>query len=90
MVQGKRTALEQFEDEARRRGWRILWTCSTWKSFGCPIVALDIFKGAIRIGGGSEAFLGSTPANFSGETLASMILDALPSRGAEQDEPMAA
>lgn len=72
--------MQELEALARRQGWRLDWRVSTWNTMGWKLRVLDIYEGAKRVGGGACTFDGSDIQNFSSETIASMIIEALSGR----------
>jgi predicted dithiol-disulfide oxidoreductase (DUF899 family) len=82
-----RTPVERLEDEARRRGWKLVWRNSTWNSFGWQVRSLNIFKGGEWVWGAACAYKASDdPNKIPSQNCASMILSELPGRGAEHGE----
>jgi hypothetical protein len=37
--------MQQLEDEARRRGWRLQFRDVSWGTMGCELRVLRVFKG---------------------------------------------
>jgi hypothetical protein len=75
------SAKAQLEQIAARQGWRLEWRDTDWKVFGWKLRVLDIFAGRQRIGGASSTYASSSDPNFSSETIAKMIVEALPGAG---------
>jgi hypothetical protein len=75
--------LQQLEEVARRRGWRLAFRDVPWGTMRCRLRVLDIFKGPDRVWGAASSYRDSDDPNFPSQKCAEMILSQLPGRGVE-------